>query len=258
MLKLQKQLKAYAKQIQELTGKCLHGREVWGWLEGDQPGLGWSITQPQHGEQSHPRQRCWGTSAWTELRGPDWGPTGQDTAGCDLLSSPAVKTEATGPAQELATSALVPSQSPTVPSLAGTSQAMLAWRMEDAGRIIKAIITGGVWREGDSLSQLDPCSGFLPPTVWAYPFGIAGSASCPAQRPISISAWIPTVLLSPADYKPQSSPGALPDLPAYVLFLCFRHADHCGDEPRARALLDAAIDAIKRVMKVLGLGCELG
>lgn len=62
----------------------------------------------------------------------------------------------------------------------------------------------------------------------------------------------------PADYKPQSSPGALPDLPAYVLFLCFRHADHCGDEPRARALLDAAIDAIKRVMKVLGLGCELG
>ncbi|OPJ67397.1 unconventional myosin-Vb-like [Patagioenas fasciata monilis] len=140
MLKLQKQLKAYAKQIQELTGKCSHGREVWGWLEGDQP----------------------------------------------------VKREATGPSQELATSAVVPSWSPMVPSLAGTSQAMLAWRMEDAGRIIKAIIT---------------------------------------------------------DYKPQSSPGALPDLPAYVLFLCFRHADHCGDEPRARSLLDAAIDAIKRVMK---------
>ncbi|PKK18560.1 unconventional myosin-Vb-like [Columba livia] len=124
MLKLQKQLKAYAKQIQELTGK--------------------------------------------------------------------LKREATGPAQELATSALVPSQSPMVPSMDGTSQAMLVWRMEDAGRIVKAIIT---------------------------------------------------------DYKPQSSPGALPDLPAYVLFLCFRHADHCGDEPRARALLDAAIDAIKRVMK---------
>ncbi|KAK2542027.1 unconventional myosin-Vb-like protein [Columba livia] len=136
MLKLQKQLKAYAKQIQELTGKCSHGREVWVWLE--------------------------------------------------------VKREATGPAQELATSALVPSQSPMVPSLDGTSQAMLAWRMEDAGRIVKAIIT---------------------------------------------------------DYKPQSSPGALPDLPAYVLFLCFRHADHCSDEPRARALLDAAIDAMKRVMK---------
>ncbi|XP_009945340.1 PREDICTED: unconventional myosin-Vb-like [Leptosomus discolor] len=120
-LKLQKQLRAYAKQIQELTGK-----------------------------------------------------------------------ETTGPAQELAASAVVLSWSPMVPSPAGLSQAMLAWRMEDEGRIIKAIIT---------------------------------------------------------DYKPQSSPGALPDLPAYILFLCFRHADHCCDEPRARSLLDAAINAIKRVMK---------
>ncbi|XP_059687630.1 unconventional myosin-Vb-like [Gavia stellata] len=103
-----------------------------------------------------------------------------------------VKREATGPVQELAASAVVPSRSPMVRSLAGPSQAMLAWRMEDEGRIIKAVIT---------------------------------------------------------DYKPQSSPGALPDLPAYVLFLCFRHADHCCDEPRARSLMDAAIDAIKRVMK---------
>ncbi|KAM6369208.1 unconventional myosin-Vb-like [Pluvialis apricaria] len=71
-------------------------------------------------------------------------------------------------------------------------RAMLAWRMEDEGRIIKAIIT---------------------------------------------------------DYKPQSSPGALPDLPAYILFMCFRYADHCCDELRARSLLDATINAIKRVMK---------
>ncbi|XP_049664330.1 unconventional myosin-Vb-like [Accipiter gentilis] len=107
-----------------------------------------------------------------------------------------VKREATGPVQKLAVPAVVVSQSPVIPSLAGLSQAMLAWRMEDEGRIIKAVIT---------------------------------------------------------DYKPQSSPGALPDLPAYILFLCFRHADHCCDEPRARSLLDAAINAIKRVMKVLDL-----
>ncbi|NXX21056.1 MYO5B protein, partial [Podargus strigoides] len=103
-----------------------------------------------------------------------------------------LKREAVGPAQGLMASAVVVSPSPTVLSLSGLSQAMLAWRMEDKGRIIKAIIT---------------------------------------------------------DYKPQSSPGMLPDLPAYILFLCFRHADHCCDEPRARSLLDAAIDAIKRVMK---------
>ncbi|XP_069733851.1 unconventional myosin-Vb-like [Phaenicophaeus curvirostris] len=124
-VKLQKQLRVYVKQIQELTGKCLH-----------------------------------------------------------------VNRDAVRPAQELV-SAVVPSRSPVVSPLAGLSQAMLAWRIEDEGRIIKAIIT---------------------------------------------------------DYKPQS-PGALPDLPAYILFLCFRHADHCRDEPRARSLLDAAIDAIKRVMK---------
>ncbi|KAM9369032.1 unconventional myosin-Vb-like [Phaethornis superciliosus] len=100
----------------------------------------------------------------------------------------AVKRDAVGPVQELAAS-------PVVLSLSGLSQAMLAWRMEDEGRIIKAIIT---------------------------------------------------------DYKPQGSPWSLPDLPAYILFLCFRHADHCCDEPRARSLLDAAMDAIKRVMKVLG------
>lgn len=50
----------------------------------------------------------------------------------------------------------------------------------------------------------------------------------------------------------------MPELPAYVLFLCIRHADHCRDEPRAHSLLDAAINAIKRVMKVLGAGKLLG
>ncbi|XP_032059649.1 unconventional myosin-Vb-like [Aythya fuligula] len=96
-----------------------------------------------------------------------------------------VKRETTGLGQE-------PAASQAAPSPPGLFQAMLAWRMEDEGRIIKAVIT---------------------------------------------------------DYRPQSSPGALPELPAFLLFLCLRHADHCRDEPRARSLLDAAINAIKRVMK---------
>ncbi|XP_072213378.1 unconventional myosin-Vb-like [Excalfactoria chinensis] len=93
----------------------------------------------------------------------------------------AMKKEATTPGQE-------PAASPVLPSPSGPPQAMLAWRLEDEGRIIKAIIT---------------------------------------------------------DYRP----GAMPELPAYILFLCIRHADHCRDEPRAHSLLDAAINAIKRVMK---------
>lgn len=111
---------------------------------GSQPGLGMEHHPMSTWGAESPRQRCWGTSAWTELRGPDWGPTAQDTAGCDLLSFPPVKREATGPAQELAASAVVPFQSHMVPSLAGTTQAMLAWRIEDEGRIIKAVITGRV------------------------------------------------------------------------------------------------------------------
>lgn len=58
--------------------------------------------------------------------------------GCDLCSPPAMKKEATTPGQE-------PAASPVVPSPSGLPQAMLVWRLEDEGRIIKAIITGGLW-----------------------------------------------------------------------------------------------------------------
>ncbi|XP_043358593.1 unconventional myosin-Vb-like isoform X5 [Dermochelys coriacea] len=51
------------------------------------------------------------------------------------------------------------------------------------------------------------------------------------------------------DFKPQHSPGALPGLPAYVLFMCFRHADSIPDEYRIRSLFTAAISGIKRVVK---------
>lgn len=79
---------------------------------------------------------------------------------------------------------------------------------------------------------------------------------CPAL--LSIAAWPDVSVPSTTDYRPQGIPGAMPDLPAYVLFLCIQHADHCHDEPRCHSLLDAAINAIKRVMKVLGAGKLLG
>ncbi|OXB69833.1 UNVERIFIED_CONTAM: hypothetical protein H355_013936, partial [Colinus virginianus] len=157
-LKLQKQLRTYTKQIQELTGMYLHGKG--GYRDG-----GHHLAYPKVG--------------------PAASPMAQDTAGCDLCSSSAIKKEATTPGRDLGAS-------PIVPSSLGRPQAMLAWRLEDEGRIIKAIIT---------------------------------------------------------DYRPQSSSGTLPELPAYILFLCIRHADCCRDEPRARSLLDASINAIKRVMK---------
>ncbi|XP_044854974.1 unconventional myosin-Va-like isoform X2 [Mauremys mutica] len=51
------------------------------------------------------------------------------------------------------------------------------------------------------------------------------------------------------DFKPQHSPGALPALPAYILFMCFRHADSGHEEHRIRSLFAAAVSGIKRVVK---------
>ncbi|XP_039395192.1 unconventional myosin-Va-like isoform X2 [Mauremys reevesii] len=51
------------------------------------------------------------------------------------------------------------------------------------------------------------------------------------------------------DFKPQHSPGALPTLPAYVLFMCFRYADSGHDEHRISSLFAAAVSGIKRVVK---------
>nr|XP_025043501.1 unconventional myosin-Vb-like [Pelodiscus sinensis] len=51
------------------------------------------------------------------------------------------------------------------------------------------------------------------------------------------------------DFKPQHHPDALPGLPAYVLFMCLRHADSTRDEHRIRSLFAAAISGIKRAVK---------
>uniref|UniRef100_H9H1A8 Uncharacterized protein n=1 Tax=Meleagris gallopavo TaxID=9103 RepID=H9H1A8_MELGA len=82
---------------------------------------------------------------------------------------------------------------------------------------------------------------------WGWVLSLPSPQPCPAL--LSRAAWPHISVPFPTDYRLQSSPGAMPELPAYVLFLCIRHADHCRDEPRAHSLLDAAINAIKRVMK---------
>ncbi|XP_078280012.1 unconventional myosin-Va-like [Rhinoraja longicauda] len=52
------------------------------------------------------------------------------------------------------------------------------------------------------------------------------------------------------DLKPHSGAMApLPTLPAFILFMCVRHADHTRDEQRAHSLFTAALDGIKKVLK---------
>uniref|UniRef100_A0A8C5MR20 Unconventional myosin-Va n=1 Tax=Leptobrachium leishanense TaxID=445787 RepID=A0A8C5MR20_9ANUR len=50
----------------------------------------------------------------------------------------------------------------------------------------------------------------------------------------------------------------IPGLPAYILFMCVRHADYLNDDQKVRSLLTSTINGIKKILKVGGfqrLGC---
>lgn len=42
-----------------------------------------------------------------------------------------------------------------------------------------------------------------------------------------------------------------PCLPAYIMFMCLRHADHMNDDEKVRSFLTGSINGIKKVVKVL-------
>ncbi|XP_076847079.1 unconventional myosin-Va isoform X2 [Brachyhypopomus gauderio] len=55
------------------------------------------------------------------------------------------------------------------------------------------------------------------------------------------------------DLKPSGAAvSLLPDLPAYILFMCLRHADYTGDDRRVSTLLNSSINCIKNVLKKRG------
>ncbi|KAM6902874.1 unconventional myosin-Vb [Xenentodon cancila] len=51
------------------------------------------------------------------------------------------------------------------------------------------------------------------------------------------------------DIRPSSVSATVPCLPAYILFMCIRHADYINDDQKVESLLTAAINAIKKVLK---------
>ncbi|XP_040914696.1 unconventional myosin-Vb isoform X2 [Toxotes jaculatrix] len=51
------------------------------------------------------------------------------------------------------------------------------------------------------------------------------------------------------DFKPDTVSGTVPCLPAYILFMCIRHADYINDDQKVESLLTSTINAIKRVLK---------
>lgn len=57
-------------------------------------------------------------------------------------------------------------------------------------------------------------------------------------------------MFSPLDLKPQMLSGTVPCLPAYILYMCVRHADYTNDDLKVHSLLSSTINGIKKVLKV--------
>ncbi|XP_029371529.1 unconventional myosin-Vb isoform X2 [Echeneis naucrates] len=51
------------------------------------------------------------------------------------------------------------------------------------------------------------------------------------------------------DIKPSAVSATVPCLPAYILFMCIRHADYINNDQKVESLLTATINAIKKVLK---------
>ncbi|XP_077944665.1 unconventional myosin-Vb isoform X7 [Gasterosteus aculeatus] len=51
------------------------------------------------------------------------------------------------------------------------------------------------------------------------------------------------------DIRPNTVSATVPCLPAYILFMCIRHADYVNDDQKVESLLTSTINAIKKVLK---------
>lgn len=52
--------------------------------------------------------------------------------------------------------------------------------------------------------------------------------------------------------RPSTVSATVPCLPAYILFMCIRHADYINDDQKVESLLTSTINSIKKVLKVNG------
>ena len=52
------------------------------------------------------------------------------------------------------------------------------------------------------------------------------------------------------EFKPNMVTATVPCLPAYILFMCIRHADYINDDQKVGSLLTSTINGIKKVLKV--------
>lgn len=54
-----------------------------------------------------------------------------------------------------------------------------------------------------------------------------------------------------SELKPKGvAVGMIPTLPAYILFMCVRHADYLNDDRKLKSLMNGMIVAVKKVIAV--------
>lgn len=64
--------------------------------------------------------------------------------------------------------------------------------------------------------------------------------------------WLCTSVSVGVELKPRGvAVNLIPGLPAYILFMCLRHADYVNDDQKVRSLLTCTINSIKKILKVL-------
>lgn len=77
-------------------------------------------------------------------------------------------------------------------------------------------------------------------------FGYAGKICACAGIELGETCFIPLTDLKPKGVVVNMIPG----LPASILFMCIRHADYLNDEAKLKSLMNAIIDAVKKVILV--------
>lgn len=65
-----------------------------------------------------------------------------------------------------------------------------------------------------------------------------------------------SVKMLSSDLKPKGVVvSMIPTLPAYILFMCVRHADYLNDDAKLKSLMNGIIVAVKKVIMVRKTGC---
>lgn len=134
-------------------------------------------------------------------------------------------------------------------SCALVSQRSFSLKIKHRGTFLDLItMWGSVKNKGfiHSLSGLKSKKHLYPVSFWFFFFRRAETSHPCCPRPPLNSLSSVSLELKPRGVAVNLIPG----LPAYILFMCLRHADYVNDDQKVRTLLTSTINSIKKILKV--------